>query len=98
MLQPLQDRIVIKQDTADDKIGLIIVPDEAREKPLKGIVEAVGPGRVLDTGERLTPGVKPGDAVLFTKFSGTEIEVDEKSYLVVHEADVIGIIHRPQSS
>lgn len=94
MFQPLQDRIVIKQLEADEKIGCIIVPTQAQERPLEGTVIAVGPGRVLDTGERLEPGVRAGDVVLFTKFSGTEVEIEKATHLIVREADVIGIVHR----
>lgn len=92
--QPLQDRIVIEQKEADEKIGSIVVPAQAQEKPLEGTVIATGPGRVLDTGERIIPSVKEGDTVLFSKFSGTEVEIESKTYLVVKEHDIIGILHR----
>ena len=93
MFKPLQDRIVIKQDEGDEKVGSIIVPQGAREKPMKGTVVAVGPGRVIETGELIVPGVKAGDSVLFTKYAGTEVEVDGGTYLVVRESDLIGIVH-----
>jgi len=92
--QPLQDRIVIKQNEAEEKIGNIVVPAQAQEKPLEGTVIATGPGRVLDSGERVIPSVKEGDVVLFSKFSGTEVEVEKETYLVVREADIIGILHK----
>ena len=93
--QPLQDRIVIEQAEGDEMTeGGIIIPAQAQERPLEGTVVAAGPGRVLDTGERIIPSVKPGDTVLFSKFTGTEVEVEKKTYLVVREADIIGILHR----
>jgi len=94
MIQPLQDRIVIKQAEAEERIGSIVVPTGAQEKPLEGAVVAVGPGRVLDNGDRLEVSVKVGDTVLFSKFSGTEVEIDKTSYLIIREPDVIGILHR----
>ena len=67
---------------------------EAKEKPLEGTVVAVGPGRILDNGERITPSVKEGDVVLFTKYAGTEIEIDGETHLVIHEPDILGILHK----
>jgi chaperonin GroES len=96
MFKPLQDRIVIKQAEADEKIGSIIVPTQAQEKPLEGTVIAVGPGRVLDTGERIACSVKEGDVVLFTKFSGTEIEIEGATHLIVREGDILGIMHKEE--
>ena len=93
--QPLQDRIVVEQADADEKTeGGIVIPHEAREKPLEGTVIATGPGRILDNGEKVVPSVKAGDVVLFPKFSGTEVEVEKKTYLIVREPDILGILHR----
>ena len=93
--QPLQDRIVIKQKDADEMTeGGIVIPNQAQEKPLEGTVIAAGPGRILDNGEKVVPSVKAGDVVLFPKFSGTEVEVEKETYLVVREADIIGILHK----
>lgn len=90
----MQDRIVIKQLEADEKVGSIFVPLPSQEKPLEGTVVAVGPGRILDTGERIEPVVKEGDVVLFTKFSGTEIEIEKVTHLIVREPDILGIVRR----
>jgi chaperonin GroES len=93
--QPLQDRIVIEQKEADEMTeGGIVIPNQAQEKPLEGKVVATGPGRVLDNGEKIVPSVKEGDTVLFPKFSGTEVEVEKKTYLVVREPDILGILHK----
>jgi len=94
MFKPLQDRIVIKQAEAEEKIGSIVVPTQAQEKPLEGTVVAVGPGRVLDNGDRLEVSVKEGDTVLFTKYSGTEIEIEGATHLIVREGDILGIVHK----
>jgi len=97
MFKPLHDRIVIKQAEGDEKVGSIIIPDEAREKPLEGTVVAVGPGRVLDTGECIVPSVKAGDTVLFAKFTGSEIQIEGETHLIVHEPDILGIVHSANS-
>ena len=93
--QPLQDRIVIEQKEADEVTeGGIVIPTQAQERPLEGTVIATGPGRILDNGEKIVPSVKEGDTVLFPKFSGTEVEVEKKTYLVVREPDILGILHK----
>ncbi|HHT02484.1 MAG TPA: co-chaperone GroES [Firmicutes bacterium] len=90
MLKPLGDRVIVKVITAEEKTkGGIVLPDTAKEKPQEGEVVAVGPGRVLDNGERLAPEVKVGDRVVFAKYSGTEVKVDGEDYLVVRESDIL---------
>lgn len=89
-LKPLGDRVVVKAIEAEEKTkGGIILPDMAKEKPQEGEVVAVGPGRVLDSGIRLAPEVKVGDRVIYTKYGGNEIKVDEVEYLVVRESDLL---------
>ncbi|MEJ2629592.1 MAG: co-chaperone GroES [bacterium] len=92
-IKPLADRVVIEPAPAEDKVkGGIIIPDTAKEKPQKGKVVAVGPGRASDTGEVISMSVKKGDAVLYGKYSGTEVNVDNKEYLIVKESDILAII------
>lgn len=89
-LRPLDDRIVVKRLEAEEKTsGGIILPDAAKEKPQKGEVIAVGPGKLLDSGTRATPDVQPGDSVLFGKYSGTEVKVDGQEYLIMRENDIL---------
>ncbi|KKM09191.1 hypothetical protein SY88_20235 [Clostridiales bacterium PH28_bin88] len=92
MLKPLDDRIVVKVATKEEKTqGGIVLPDTAKEKPQEGEVVAVGPGRVLDNGTRLAPEVKVGDRVIFAKYSGTEVKIDGEEYLVMRETDVLAV-------
>jgi chaperonin GroES len=92
-LRPLGDRVVLKPLEREEvtKSG-IVLPDTAKEKPQQGEVLAVGPGRVLDTGERVTPDVKQGDRVLFAKYSGTEFKFDQDEYLILRESDILAIV------
>lgn len=88
MLKPLADRVLIESAPAEAKTaGGIIIPDTAKEKPLKGKVVAVGPGK---PDEPMT--VKKGDNVLYGQYSGTEIKLDGKTYLIMKEADIYGIV------
>ena len=89
-LQPLDDRIVLKRLEAEEKTaGGIVLPDTAKEKPQRGEVLAVGPGKLLDTGKRATMEVKVGDLVLFGKYSGTEVKVSGEECLIVRESDLL---------
>ena len=89
-IEPLDDRIVVEQMEAEEVTkGGIVLPDTAKEKPQEGKVIAVGPGRMLDTGERAKPAVKPGDLVVYAKYGGTEVEVDDKEYMILRESDVL---------
>jgi chaperonin GroES len=92
-LRPLGDRVVIKPLEREEvtKSG-IVLPDTAKEKPQQGEVLAVGPGRVLDTGERVTPDVKQGERVLFAKYSGTEFKFEQEEYLILRESDILAIV------
>jgi len=92
-LKPLQDRVVVKPAEAEEvSKGGIILPDTAQEKPQQGEVMAVGPGKIADSGELIKPQVKKGDKILYGKYSGTEITVDGKEYLIVRESDIFAII------
>ncbi|GIW45727.1 MAG: 10 kDa chaperonin [Candidatus Binatia bacterium] len=92
-IRPLQDRVVVERIEEEEKTkGGIIIPDTAKEKPQQGKVVAVGPGRVDEKGNRVPPGVKPGDRVLFGKYAGSEIEIDGQQYLIMREDDILGVI------
>jgi chaperonin GroES len=92
-LRPLSDRVVVKPLANEEvtKSG-IVLPDTAKEKPQQGEVLSVGPGRTLDTGERVLPDVKTGDRVLFAKYSGTEFKLDQDELLILREADILAIV------
>lgn len=89
-IRPLEDRVVIKQIEAEAKTaGGIVLPDTAKEKPQRGEVLAVGPGKLLDSGERSPIGVAVGDEILFGKYSGTEIKVDGEEVKILRESDIL---------
>ena len=93
MIKPLGDRVVIEQMEAEEKTASgIVLPGTAKEKPQQGKVVAVGPGRVLDNGTRVTVDVQVNDQVIFSKFSGTELKLDGKEYLVLRESDILGVL------
>ena len=92
-LKPLEDRIILRPMDAEEKTaGGIIIPDNAKEKPQKGEVIAVGPGKISDKGQKIEMSLKKGDKVLYGKYSGTEVTVDGKDYLIVRESDVLAVI------
>jgi chaperonin GroES len=92
-IEPLEDRIVVEPLEAEEKTkGGIVLPDSAKEKPQKAKVIAVGPGRVTDDGKRIAPSVKKGDTVVFAKYGGSEIEVDDKEYIILRESDILAKI------
>ena len=89
-IKPLGDRIVVKPlEQEEEKVGGIIIPDTAKEKPQEGEVVAVGPGKLLESGERQAPSVAVGDKILYGKYSGTEIKYDGEEYLIVREDDIL---------
>ncbi|MDR1166973.1 MAG: co-chaperone GroES [Deltaproteobacteria bacterium] len=92
-IRPLSDRVLVQrlEEEQTTKSG-IIIPDTAKEKPQQGKVVAVGDGKLLDNGTRVTPGVKAGEKVLFGKYSGTEVKLDGEEYLILREEDILGII------
>ena len=93
-IQPLYDRVLVEPYEEEEKRtkGGIIIPDTAKEKPQRGKVVAVGEGRILENGQRVPLTVKVGDEVIFGKYAGTEIEVDDRKYLVMREEDIYAII------
>ena len=92
-VRPLQDRILLKRVEEETKTkGGIIIPDSAKEKPQEGLVVAVGPGKVTDSGNRVASEVKAGDRVLFGKYSGTDIKIDGEEHLILREDDVLAVI------
>lgn len=92
-LKPLADRVVVKRIEEEEvKKGGIIIPDTAKEKPQKGEVVAVGPGRLDEKGNRIPLEVKVGDKVIFSKYAGTEVKVGDEEYLVMREDDILCII------
>jgi chaperonin GroES len=92
-VRPLHDRILIQRlEEGEQKIGWIIIPDTAREKPQQGKVIAAGTGKVRDDGTRQLPDVKAGDLILFGKYSGQEIKLDGEEYIIMREDEVLGVI------
>ncbi len=92
-LKPLHDRIVVEAAPKEEKsAGGIILPDTAQEKPLRGKVLAVGPGKRLDSGQLAALDVQPGDHVLYGKYGGTEVTVDGKDYVILRAEDVLGVV------
>jgi len=92
-LKPLADRLVVKPlEQEEEKRGGIIIPDTAKEKPEKGEVIAVGPGKMLENGTRVPVEVKKGDKILFGKYAGSEVKVDGKELMIIREDEVMAII------
>ena len=92
-IEPLDDRVVVKPLEEEDKTaGGIFLPETAKEKPPQGKIIAVGPGKVLENGERAPLSVKKGDLVLFAKYGGTEVEVDGDELLIIRESDLLAVI------
>jgi chaperonin GroES len=91
--RPLHDRVVVRRIEQEEKTaGGIIIPDTAKEKPQEGEIIAVGPGARNEAGEIVPPDVKPGDRVLFGKWSGSEVKVDGEELLIMKESDIMGVI------
>ena len=91
--RPLHDRVVVRRIDAEEKTkGGIIIPDNAKEKPSEGMVVAVGPGARDDSGKIVSPDVKAGDRILFGKWSGTEVKLDDQELLIMKESDIMGVI------
>jgi chaperonin GroES len=94
--RPLHDRVVVKRIEAEEKTaGGIIIPDTAKEKPQQGEVVSVGPGGRDEAGKLIPIDVKPGDRVLFGKWSGTEVKLDGVEYLIMKESDIMGVLDQP---
>ena len=94
-IRPLQDRVIVKRVKEEEKTkGGIIIPDTAKEKPIEGEVIAVGAGKTLDDGTLRKPEVKPGERILFGKYSGTEVKIDGEEHLILREDDILAIIEK----
>jgi chaperonin GroES len=92
-VKPLRDRVLVRRiEESEQKVGGIIIPDSAKEKPLQAEVMAVGSGRVLDSGQKVELTLKPGDKVLIGKWSGTEVKVDGEELLILKEDEILGIL------
>jgi chaperonin GroES len=98
-VRPLHDRIIIKRVEEKESIkGGIIIPDSAKEKPQEGLVIAVGNGKKTEEGKVIPLDVKAGDRILFGKYSGTEIKLDNQEYLILREDEVLGILEAAKSA
>jgi chaperonin GroES len=94
-VKPLDDRILVKQSEAEETTaGGIVLPDTAQEKPQKGKVIAVGPGKLLDSGQRGEMGVKKGDEIFYGKYAGTEIKIDGEEYVILKASDVLAALEK----
>ncbi|MBN2542773.1 co-chaperone GroES [bacterium] len=92
-IKPLADRVLIKpKEMQEVKKGGIIIPDTAKEKPQEGEIVEVGAGKVTEDGKKIPMTVKKGDKVLYGKYSGTEITIDEVDYLIMHESDILAVV------
>ncbi len=93
--KPLRDRVLVKySEEAERTAGGLYIPDTAKEKPQKGEIVAVGPGRVTDDGKLQAISVKVGDIVLFDKYSGSKVTMDDAEYLIIREEDILGIVEK----
>lgn len=92
-LKPLADRVIVKQTEAEEKTASgLYLPDAAKEKPTKGKVVAVGPGRLDDSGKPMALSVKAGDAVYYGKYAGTDVEVEGEKFVILRESDILGVL------
>jgi chaperonin GroES len=92
-VRPLHDRIIVERiDEGEQKVGGIIIPDTAKEKPQQGKVIAAGLGKAMDDGKRIALDVKQGDTILFGKYSGQEIKIDGNEYLIMREDEVLAVV------
>ena len=92
-IRPLHDRVIVKRIEEEDKTkGGIIIPDTAKEKPQRGKVVAVGNGKITEEGKKIPLDVKAGDRILFSKYSGSEVKIDNEDYLIFREEDVLAIL------
>jgi chaperonin GroES len=92
-LRPLQDRVIVKQSEAEEKTKSgILLPDAAKEKPTKGKVVAVGPGKLDDNGKPMEIGLRVGDTIYYGKYSGTDVEVNQEKFVILREQDILGVL------
>lgn len=94
-LKPLEDRVVVKPQDAEEKTaGGIVLPEAAKEKPLMGKIIAIGSGKLLDNGTRAKMSVKKGDVVLYGKYGGSDVEVDGTEYKIMRESEILGVVEK----
>lgn len=94
-LRPLEDRVIVKPEAAEDRTaGGLYLPEAAKEKPMMGKITATGPGKLSDEGKRTAVAVKKGDTVLYGKYSGTEVEVAGEKLLIMREGELLGIVEK----
>ncbi|MCH8880428.1 MAG: co-chaperone GroES [Planctomycetes bacterium] len=92
-IRPLGDKVIIKRVDAEDvTAGGIVLPDSAKEKPKRGLIKAIGDGKLLDSGERSKLQVKKNDEVLFTSYAGTEVKVGGEEYIIMDESDILAVL------
>ncbi len=96
--KPLNDRVLVTRSEEEEttKRG-IIIPDTAKEKPMEGVVVAVGPGKMRDDGKRSPLDMKAGDRILFGKYSGTEIKLDDKDYIILREEEILAVLEKDKT-
>lgn len=88
----MEDRVVVKPNTEEERTkGGIVLPDTAKERPQEGEVIAVGPGKLLENGQRAPMDVKPGDKVIFAKYGGTEVKIEGEEYIILRQSDILAI-------
>jgi len=93
VIRPLGERVLVKPLPSEEKTrGGIVLPDTAKEKPQEGEVVAVGSGKLLETGQRVPIDLKPGDKILFSKYAGNEVKINDVEYLIMRESDILGVI------
>jgi chaperonin GroES len=92
--RPLSDRVLLKriEEKGEVKKGEIIIPDTAKEKPMEGEVISVGPGKIMEDGKRSPMDLKAGDRVLFGKYAGTEIKIDDEEYVIMREEEILAVL------
>ena len=92
-VKPLGDRVLVQPESEEEQVkGGIIIPDTAKEKPQRGKIVAIGTGKIDDSGKKIALNVKKGDNVLYGKYSGTEVRLDDEDYLIMPEGDILAII------
>jgi chaperonin GroES len=92
-IRPLRDRVLVKRIKEEDKSkGGIFIPDTAKEKPQEGRIMAVGKGKMTETGHLVAPDVKAGDRILFGKYSGSEVKLEDEEHLIMREDDILGVL------
>lgn len=92
-LKPIGDKIIVEPEKEEEKTKSgIVLPDTAKEKPQKGKVIAVGPGKILDNGQRSPMEIKEGEIVIYSKYAGTEIKIDDKEYLILSDRDILAVL------